>query len=261
MTAGMAVEIRGLVRSFGELRAVDGLDLEVHRASFFGFLGPNGAGKSTTLKILTGLLEPTAGTARILGFDVVAEPRKAKEHIGVVPEELMLFDRLSGKEYLELVGRLYGMDKAEIVRRSEELLEVLGLADAGARLIVDYSHGMQKKLSLAAAILHNPEVLFLDEPFEGVDAVAARLIKNILQRLRNGGVTIFLTSHILEIVERLCTDIAIIDHGRLVAHGTMEDLRRRDLSDGDGTPQTLEELFLSLVGEEESSKGELSWIE
>ena len=215
----------------------------------------------TSRHIALGITAATSGEARVLGYNLARSPLQIKRRIGVVPEELMLFDRLSGKEYLELVGRLYGMDKAEIVRRSEELLEVLGLADAGARLIVDYSHGMQKKLSLAAAILHNPEVLFLDEPFEGVDAVAARLIKNILQRLRNGGVTIFLTSHILEIVERLCTDIAIIDHGRLVAHGTMEDLRRRDLSDGDGTPQTLEELFLSLVGEEESSKGELSWIE
>ena len=255
-----AVETDGLVRSFGKLRAVDGLDLSVARGSFFGFLGPNGAGKSTTLKILTGLLEPTAGTARILGFDVVRNPREAKARIGVVPEELMLFDRLSGTEYLELVGRLYGMPRADIASRSEELLDVLGLADAGSRLIVDYSHGMQKKLSLAAAILHDPEVLFLDEPFEGIDAVAARLIKNILNRLRDRGVTIFLTSHILEIVERLCTDIAIIDHGRLVAHGTLEELRR-GVPSRNGRQSTLEELFLSLVGGEEIDGGELSWIE
>ena len=255
-----AVETEGLVRRFGELRAVDGLDLSVAQGSFFGFLGPNGAGKSTTLKILTGLLEPTAGTARILGFDVVRNPREAKARIGVVPEELMLFDRLSGTEYLELVGRLYGMPRAEIASRSEELLDVLGLADAGSRLIVDYSHGMQKKLSLAAAILHDPEVLFLDEPFEGIDAVAARLIKNILNRLRDRGVTIFLTSHILEIVERLCTEVAIIDHGRLVASGTLEALRR-GLPGRDGAPRTLEDLFLSLVGGEDASSGELSWIE
>ncbi len=257
---GPAVETVGLVRSFGELRAVDGLDLEVGRGTFFGFLGPNGAGKSTTLKILTGLLEPTEGTARILGFDVVENPREAKARVGVVPEELMLFDRLSATEYLELVGRLYGMPRAEIARRSEELLEVLGLAGAGSRLIVDYSHGMQKKLSLAAAILHDPEVLFLDEPFEGIDAVAARLIKNILNRLRDRGVTIFLTSHILEIVERLCSEVAIIDHGRLVARGTLEELRR-GLPGHDGVPRTLEELFLSLVGAGEDNGGELSWIE
>jgi len=255
-----AVATRGLVRSFGELRAVDGLDLSVARGTFFGFLGPNGAGKSTTLKILTGLLEPTAGTARILGFDVVTNPREAKRRIGVVPEELALFDRLSATEYLELVGRLYGMPRPQIARRSQELLEVLGLADAGSRLIVDYSHGMQKKLALAAAILHDPEVLFLDEPFEGIDAVAARLIKNILNRLRERGVTIFLTSHILEIVERLCSEIAIIDHGRLVACGTLEELRR-GVPGHDGRQSTLEELFLSLVGGEEVNGGELSWIE
>ena len=260
MVQPAAVETAGLVRCFGELRAVDGLDLSVPPGTFFGFLGPNGAGKSTTLKILTGLLEPTAGTARILGFDVVAEPREAKRRIGVVPEELMLFDRLAATEYLELVGRLYGMERSEIARRSEELLEVLGLADAGSRLIVDYSHGMQKKLSLAAAILHDPQVLFLDEPFEGVDAVAARLIKNILNRLCERGVTIFLTSHILEIVERLCTDIAIIDHGRLVARGTLEELRR-GLPGHDGVPRTLEELFLSVVGGDDVNGGELSWIE
>ncbi|NOZ93819.1 MAG: ABC transporter ATP-binding protein [Acidobacteria bacterium] len=260
MAEAAAVETVGLVRVFGELRAVDGLDLSVERGTFFGFLGPNGAGKSTTLKILTGLLEPTAGTARILGFDVVTQSRQAKERIGVVPEELMLFDRLSATEYLELVGRLYGMPRAEIEKRSEELLEVLGLADAGSRLIVDYSHGMQKKLSLAAAILHDPEVLFLDEPFEGIDAVAARLIKNILNRLRDRGVTIFLTSHILEIVERLCSEVAIIDHGRMVASGTLEELRRGVPGHGGGR-RTLEELFLSLVGVEDANSGELSWIE
>jgi len=254
------VETAGLVRTFGDVRAVDGLDLEVARGDFFGFLGPNGAGKSTTLKILTGLLDPTAGSARILGFDVAANPREAKARIGVVPEELMLFDRLSAGEYLELVGRLYDMPRPQIARRSEELLEVLGLADAGSRLIVDYSHGMQKKLSLAAAILHDPEVLFLDEPFEGIDAVAARLIKNILNRLRERGVTIFLTSHILEIVERLCSEIAIIDHGRLVACGTLEELRG-GLPGHDGVPRTLEELFLSVVGTDEHNGGELSWIE
>lgn len=253
-----AVEVHGLVKRFGSVNAVDGIDLVVERGTFFGFLGPNGAGKSTTLKVLTGLLEPTAGTARILGFDIVKEPVEAKRRVGVVPEELALFDRLSGWEYLELVGRLYGMRRPVIRDRSSELMELMGLADEGGKLIVDYSHGMKKKLALSAALIHDPEVLFLDEPFEGIDALAARLIKTILGRLVERGVTVFLTSHVLEIVERLCRHVAIIHQGRLVASGELDALRR-----GVEVGQrevTLEDLFVSLVGGDEQVERELSWL-
>ncbi len=256
---GAAVEVRGLVRRFGEVTAVDGLDLEVERGTFFGFLGPNGAGKSTTLKVLTGLLEPSEGTARILGHDIVKEPIEAKRRVGVVPEELALFDRLTGWEYLELVGRLYGMRRPLIRERSEELLELMGLAGEGGKLIVDYSHGMQKKLALSAALIHEPEVLFLDEPFEGIDAIAARLIKTILARLVEREVTVFLTSHVLEIVERLCHDVGIIHEGRLIASGTLDELRSGVRLD-QGKKMSLEDLFISLVGGDEQVERGLSWL-
>ncbi len=253
-----AVEVEGLVKRFGPVNAVDGIDLVVERGTFFGFLGPNGAGKSTTIKVLTGLLEPTAGTARILGFDIVREPVEAKRRIGVVAEELALFDRLSGWEYLELVGRLYGMRRPVIRERSAELMELMGLAQEGGKLIVDYSHGMQKKLALCAALIHDPQVLFLDEPFEGIDALAARLIKTILGRLVERGVTIFLTSHVLEIVERLCSHVAIIHQGRLVASGELDELRSGVAVGGERL--SLEDLFVSLVGGEEQVERGLSWL-
>ncbi len=254
-----AVETSGLVRTFGAFRAVDGLDLVVPRGTFFGFLGPNGAGKSTTLKMLTGLLTPTAGTAKILGYDIVREPVAVKSRIGVVPEELALFDRLTAAEYLEFVGRMYGMPLDTVRQRSGELLDLLGLGKEASKLLVDDSHGMQKKVALAAALIHDPEVLFLDEPFEGIDAIAARLIKTILARLLERGVTIFLTSHILEIVERLCSHVAIIHEGTLIASGTIDELRR-GVPDGAGSHMTLEDLFVSLVGHPDESAGALSWL-
>ncbi|MCP4012673.1 MAG: ABC transporter ATP-binding protein, partial [Phycisphaeraceae bacterium] len=208
-----AIETCRLTRNFGDTTAVDALDLAVGAGTFFGFLGPNGAGKSTTIKMLTGLLKITSGSASVLGFDVTTQAVEVKRRIGVVSEELALFDRLTGREYLSFVGRMYGMDRATIRTRGEELLEVMDLDDR-KKLIVDYSHGMQKKLAISAAILHGPELLFLDEPFEGIDAVSSRLIKNILGSLLERQVTIFLTSHILEIVEKLCDQVAIIHHGR-----------------------------------------------
>jgi len=250
-----AVETSGLRKAFGDVVAVDNLDLEVEAGSLFGFLGPNGAGKSTTIKILTGMLQPSSGTARILGHDVVDDAVAAKQITGVVSEEGALFERLTGAEYLEFVGRMYGLERPAIRERSDELLELMGLAGDQGKLIVDYSHGMQKKLSFAAALIHDPKVLFLDEPFEGIDAVAGRLIKTILERLRSAGVTIFLTSHILEIVEKLCTEIAIIDHGRVVAHGSLDELRAQVGSGG-----SLEELFLDLVGYGSDTGHYLSWL-
>ena len=251
-----AVETTGLRKVFGETIAVDDLDLRVEAGSFFGFLGPNGAGKSTTIKILTGILQPTSGRASILGHDVVDDAVAAKQLTGVVSEEGALFERLSGTEYLEFIGRMYGMERPTIRKRSDELLDLMGLADDSAKLIVDYSHGMRKKLSFAASLIHNPKVLFLDEPFEGIDAVTSRLIKSILDQLRQVGVTIFLTSHILEIVEKLCSDIAIINHGRVVARGTLDELRTRA-----GGGESLEDLFLDLIGRGAGEDHRLSWLD
>jgi ABC-2 type transport system ATP-binding protein len=248
----LAVETHGLTRSFDGFEAVAAIDLAVPAGTFFGFLGPNGAGKSTTIKILTGLLSISSGSARVLGFDVVREAVEVKKRIGVVPDELALYDRLTGAEYLTFAGRMYGLAAAEVRARSQELLEWMKLADERKKLVVDYSHGMKKKLALAAALIHAPKLLFLDEPFEGVDAVASRTIKDLLARLVEKGMTVFLTSHVLEIVERLCTDVAIIDRGRIVAQGSLAELRRE-------ATRSLEEVFLDLV-ETEAPSGELSWL-
>jgi ABC-2 type transport system ATP-binding protein len=258
----LAIETRELRREFGDVVAVDGLDLEVDQGTFFGFLGPNGAGKSTTIKMLTGLLGPSEGSARILGHDVVADAVEAKKVMGVVPEESALFERLTGPEYLRFVGRMYGISRQVIDARTTELMDLMGLQEHTAKLIVDYSHGMRKKLSISAAIIHEPRVLFLDEPFEGIDAVASQLVRSVLNQLVATGVTIFLTSHILEIVEKLCTDVAIIHRGSLVAAGSLDELRRGEgHRQDDGQAQTLEELFFSLVGGDRLEEGRLSWLE
>jgi ABC-2 type transport system ATP-binding protein len=248
-----------LTRVFGDFTAVDGLDLVVDRGRFFGFLGPNGAGKSTTIKMLTGLLDLSAGEAAVLGHDIVRDAVAAKRLIGVVPEELALFDRLTGPEYLRFVGRMYGVGAGDVRSRSAELLALMKLADEPRKLVVDYSHGMKKKLALAAALIHRPRLLFLDEPFEGIDAVASRQIKNLLARLVEDGVTVFLTSHILEIVERLCDEIGIIHGGRLVARGTLAELQA-GVALEDGATATLEQIFLGLVAGDEESRPTLSWL-
>jgi ABC-2 type transport system ATP-binding protein len=244
-----AIETRALTRTFDDFVAVDALDLRVETGKFFGFLGPNGAGKSTTIKMLTGLLDKTSGVATVLGYDLDREPLEAKRRIGVVPEDLALFDRLTGSEYLRFVGRMYDVDKTDIETRSGELLRLMELDGGPKKLIVDYSHGMKKKLALAAALIHKPRLLFLDEPFEGIDAVASRSIRQLLTSLLDRGVTIFLTSHILEIVEKLCSDVAIIHRGRML----------RDEASGAHTA-TLEDIFLSLVDTDSSPRAELSWL-
>jgi ABC-2 type transport system ATP-binding protein len=264
-----AIVTRDLVRRFGELVAVDHVNMAVGAGQFFGFLGPNGAGKSTTIKMLTGLLEPTGGQIEILGYDFARNPIEVKRQIGVVPEGLALFDRLTGSEYLNFVGRMYGLDRQTAAQRAAELLEFMSLADRPKTLVADYSHGMKKKLALAAAVIHGPRILFLDEPFEGVDAIAAGTLKAMMSRMIARGVTIFLTSHVLEIVERLCSHVAIIHQGRLVAEGSIEELRsgvesRQTVPElaraHAGERLTLEQIFLEIVGGSRTGEQELSWL-
>jgi ABC-2 type transport system ATP-binding protein len=260
-----AIQTHGLTRRFGALTAVEDVTFTVATGQFFGFLGPNGAGKSTTIKMLTGLLEPTAGTIEILGKPFSAGALDLKRQIGVVPEGMALLGRLTAPEYLRFVGRMYGLERETVNRRTEELLEFMQLADERRKLVTDFSHGMQKKLALAAAVIHGPRVLFLDEPFEGVDAIAAGMLKTMLQGMINRGATIFLTTHVLEIVERLCSHVAIIHQGRLVANGSLEELRAGVASTLPGAESeqrlTLEEMFLSIVGANgQESAQELSWL-
>jgi ABC-2 type transport system ATP-binding protein len=265
-TAAIATE--NLTRRFGDLVAVQDVNLRVAPGQFFGFLGPNGAGKSTTIKMLTGLLAPTSGRIEILGLDFERQVVDVKRQIGVVPEGLALFGRLTGAEYLTFVGRMYGLDRDTCARRATELLDFMQLADQPRKLVTDYSHGMQKKLALAAAVIHGPKILFLDEPFEGVDAIAAGTLKAMLQRMIARGATIFLTSHVLEIVERLCSHVAIIHRGQLVAQGSLEELRAGVQAQSAAQPQllasagklTLEEIFLHTVGGAHPAEQELSWL-
>jgi ABC-2 type transport system ATP-binding protein len=251
-----AIATIGLTRVFGKKAAVNGLNLAVRRGEFFGFLGPNGAGKSTTIKMLVGLLRPSSGVAYVGGVDVWRDPLAVKRLIGVLPETLNLYERLSGRELVEFAGRLYDLPKAEVRRRAGSLLDALALGDDADKLVVDYSVGMRKKVALAAALVHRPQVLFLDEPFEGVDPVSSRVIRDILRDLTTGGATIFFSSHIMEVVERLCTRVGIIANGLLVAEGTLAELRAR----AGGTDATLEDLFLQLIGAN-TREGGLEWLE
>ena len=260
-----AIATQGLTRRFGSFTAVDDVSFQVAPGQFFGFLGPNGAGKSTTIKMLTGLLEPTAGRIEILGQTFTASALDLKRQIGVVPEGMALLNRLTASEYLRFVGRMYGLGRETTNLRTQELLDFMQLANEPKKLIADFSHGMQKKLALAAAVIHGPKVLFLDEPFEGVDAIASGTLKSMLQGMINRGATIFLTSHVLEIVERLCSHVAIIHKGKLVANGSLEELRAGVAATLPGAERdeklTLEEIFLNTVGVEgtEASQ-ELSWL-
>jgi ABC-2 type transport system ATP-binding protein len=256
LPAAPAIVARGLTKTFGAKPAVDGLSLEVGRGRFFGFLGPNGAGKSTTIRMLTGLLRPTGGEAWILGRNVATDPLGVKGVIGVLPEELPLYERLSGEEYLHFAGRMYGLSRSETRSRTDELLHFLLLEEERGKLIVDYSQGMKKKLALAAALIHDPRVLFLDEPLNGIDPVSGRVVMDLLQRLSRSGVTLFFTSHVLDVVERLCDEVAVIDHGRLVAQGSLDAIRaEREL----GHNASLEDVFLKLVSAD-VTREDLSWI-
>jgi ABC-2 type transport system ATP-binding protein len=270
-----ALVIRGLTRRFGDFVAVEDVSITVSSGQFYGFLGPNGAGKSTTIKMLTGLLAPSSGSIEILGLDAIADAQQVKRQIGVVPEGLALFGRLTAAEYLRFVGRMYGLAPELTAQRADELLDFMDLASDPKKLITDFSHGMQKKLALAAAVIHGPKILFLDEPFEGIDALAANTCKAMLQGMIARGATIFLTSHVLEIVERLCTHIAIIDKGHLIAAGSLEELRTgvAATTTSTGEKLTLEQIFISIVGTQHSKEGavdsttavmppprELSWL-
>jgi ABC-2 type transport system ATP-binding protein len=247
----IALALRGLVKRFDAKVAVAGVDLDVPAGSFFGLLGPNGAGKTTTLSMAVGLLRPDAGAAFVLGHDVWADPVEAKRRLGVLPDGVRLFDRLTGAELLAYTGLLRGMPPAEIDARARELLDVFDLADAGRTLVVDYSAGMKKKIGLACALLHAPRLLVLDEPFEAVDPVAAALIRDILHRYVGGGGTVIFSSHVMEVVERICSHVAILSDGTIKAVGTLDEVR------GD---RSLEQVFVEVVGGRIATGQELSWL-
>lgn len=251
-TAPPAIALRDLRKLYGEKAAVDGLTLSVPAGSFFGFLGPNGAGKTTTIRMLMGVTPPTSGSIEMLGLRMPEQAIEIKKRIGVVPDESLLFDRLTGGDYLEFAGRIYGLDRRTARERTRELLALFELDGANARkLIAAYSRGMRKRVSMAAALIHRPELFLLDEPFEGVDAMGARMMKDILLEQVRRGATIFLTSHVLDVVERLCDVVAIIDHGRLVVQSATADFR----AGGD----TLEDAFMRILGADRPAD-QLDWL-
>jgi ABC-2 type transport system ATP-binding protein len=255
-----AVVTRDLVRAFGQKLAVNHLNLTVRAGEFYGFLGPNGAGKSTTIKMMVGLLRPSTGKVWVGGVDVWENPLQARALMGVLPEYLNLYERLSGREFITFSGHMYGVAQADVQHRTEELLRVLDLQNDADKLIVDYSVGMRKKVALAAAIIHRPQVLFLDEPFEGIDPVSSRAVRDILHDLTRRGTTIFFSSHIMEVVERLCTRVGIINQGVLVAEGSIQELRERASVSGEGKDATLEDIFLNVIGVRNENHN-LSWLE
>ncbi|MFE7134177.1 ABC transporter ATP-binding protein [Streptomyces sp. NPDC057638] len=253
VTAPPAVHVEGLWKRFGEQIAVSGVDLTLPAGRFIGLVGPNGAGKTTTLSMVTGLLRPDQGRVLISGHDVWGDPVAVKSRIGVLPEGLRLFERLSGREILSYVGRLRGLPGDEVDRRAAQLLDVLGLEGSQHKLVVDYSTGMRKKIGLAAALLHNPEVLFLDEPFEGVDPVSAQTIRGVLERYTSSGATVIFSSHVMELVESLCDWVAVMAGGRIRAQGPIEEVR--------GDAPSLQSAFLELVGASGRDSGQsLDWL-
>jgi ABC-2 type transport system ATP-binding protein len=250
-----AIEITDLEKIYNGVAAVDHLTITVPRGVFFGFLGPNGAGKTTTIKMLMGLAQPNSGTIRILGLQMPGDSLEIRKLIGVVPDDSLLFDYLTGSEYLEFVARLYGLERSVARERAAELLDLFQLAEARKKLVGEYSKGMRKRVAMAAALIHRPQLYLMDEPFEGVDAVGARLMKDILLEQVRRGATIFLTSHVLEVVERLCDQVAIINRGKVVAQGRIAELRSQAAQGSD----TLEDIFVRLVGGERYSE-RLDWL-
>jgi ABC-2 type transport system ATP-binding protein len=246
-----AVVVRGLRKSFGDKAAVAGIDLEIAAGSLAGLVGPNGAGKTTSLSMMTGLLRPDTGEIRINGLNVWSDPAAVKAIIGVVPADVRLFERLSGEELLEYAGRLYGLPAGEARSRAAQLLNLLDLTSDAKRLVADYSTGMRKKASLGCALIHNPSVLFLDEPLEGVDPVSADVIRRLLTRFVGSGSTVLFSSHVMELVEQVCDHVSIIDRGRIVASGTTDEVRGG---------KTLQQAFIDLVGGRAAGEEGLSWL-
>lgn len=260
-TGQYSIIAAGLTKRYGSSlldskTAVDNIDLQVREGEFFGFLGPNGAGKSTTIKMLCGLLRPTAGTVQVAGCDLVRQPLEVKRLIGVLPEEANLYERLSAEEFLIFAARMYGLSRDDAQRRTADLMELMELTEERKKLIVDFSMGMKKKTALAAALIHRPRVLFLDEPFNGIDPISVRAIRNVLRQLTERGTTIFFSSHVMEVAERLCTRVAIINHGQIVAEGAIAELRAKAETGGDST---LEDIFLKLV-DARVDDDTLSWL-
>jgi ABC-2 type transport system ATP-binding protein len=253
VTDTAAVRATGLVKRFGDFTAVDGLTMTIPRGAFYAFLGPNGAGKSTTISLLTGIYSPDAGSMQILGIDAVAQPLEVKRHIGVVPEELSLFERLTGRQYLTFCGRMHGLAGAEAARRGDELLALTDLTQKGGALVAEYSKGMRRRLAIAAALVHAPELVFLDEPFEGIDVMAAGVIKELLSELSRRGVTLLLTTHVLEIAERLATHAGFIRAGKLVEEGEVKALQDKH------HVQSVEKVFETLIGVPASRNAALSF--
>jgi ABC-2 type transport system ATP-binding protein len=251
-----ALVVEGLTKVFRQQTAVDRVSFRVARGRFFGFLGPNGAGKSTTIRMLTGLLRPTAGDAVVEGARLSRDTLGVKRRIGVLTEDLALYERLTGEEHLLFAARMHGLARKEARRRTEELLGFLSLADERNKLVVDYSLGMRKKLALACALVHNPRLLFLDEPLSGIDPISGRVVMDLLGRLANRGVTLFFTTHVLDVAERLCDEVAVIDRGRIVAQGSLDEIRAQRALGGDAS---LEDVFLKLV-EADVRREDLSWI-
>jgi ABC-2 type transport system ATP-binding protein len=250
--AGQALALRGLTKSFGGQLAVDHIDLDEPIGSFFGLVGPNGAGKTTTLSMVTGLLRPDAGRVIVAGVDVWTDPAAAKARMGVLPDGLRLFERLSGPELLSYLGRLRGIPAETVTARATELIAVLDLDEAGDKLVADYSTGMRKKITLAAALLHSPRVLLLDEPLEAVDPVSARIIRNVLARYTAGGGTVVFSSHVMALVEGLCSHVAVMADGRIIAAGELAQVR--------GSAASLDDAFMHLVGASDVEEGGLTWL-
>ncbi len=250
--ASPAIAVRDLRKEYAGKAAVDGLSLIVPRGCFYGFLGPNGAGKTTTIRMLMGLIPPTSGELEVLGYSLPSQDQEIKRSIGLVPDESLLFDHLTGTEFIEFTGRMYRLDRDVARERAKELMGLFELEAGSRKLIGEYSKGMRKRVAMAAALIHRPQLFLMDEPFEGVDAVGARLMKDILLDQVRKGATIFLTSHVLEVVERLCDRVAIIHRGQLVVENTMAELRS-------SSSETLEDIFVRVVGADRAAES-LEWL-
>ncbi len=245
-----AIELKNLTKKYGSLTAVNNLNLEIENGEIFGFLGPNGAGKTTTIKLLTGLLKPTSGTVEILGFDIQANPIEAKSHIGLIPDEPNIYEKLTGREFLRFMGNIFKVENTVIIKKTAELLKIFDLQDRADELIQVYSHGMKQKIAIAGALIHSPKIIIFDEPTIGLDPKSARTIKDILKYRAESGDCIFMSTHILEIAERMCDRIGIINNGNLIAVGNMDELRHLSKSG----KYNLEEIFLELTNAEENSE-------